>query len=419
MTILYNLAMRALRVGLWMASFFNARAKAFVVGRRGLFSKLEDQFRDVTGPVIWVHCASLGEFEQGRPIIERLKKEYPSHKILLTFFSPSGYEVRKNYSQADFVFYLPVDSAKNARKFIATTKPVLVIFVKYEFWFHFAKELQRNKIPLISISAIFRKDQIFFKEIGGFFRNILGYFSYFFVQNDESVRMLQSIGILNCKRVGDTRFDRVLEIVKKGEEIPVAAQFKSGNRVMVVGSSWPEDLDVLAPFINENRLKFIVAPHEISDSNIIDLEQRLQVRYIRCSQAAGKNLDDYQVMIIDNIGMLSKLYQYGEFAYVGGAYGKGLHNILEAACYGVPIFFGNKNYEKFQEAVDLMNRGGAFDVSDYTDLKAKYEMLNIPQSFLLACEVTRQYVHENLGATEKIMRYCRESLAVKPLSVNR
>jgi len=407
MVILYNLILTLSRWGLFIASLFHPKAKAFVNGRKNLFKKIQSDFQHVHDPVVWIHCASLGEFEQGRPVIEKLKREFSQLKILLTFFSPSGYEVRKNYDKADFVYYLPLDSARHAKKFISLTKPTLTIFVKYEFWYYYAKEIHSRKIPLISISAIFRKDQLFFKEYAGFYRNILRYFSYFFVQNDESVRLLKSIGILNCKRVGDTRFDRVYQVVRQAEEIPIAKNFKGEEKVFVIGSSWPEDMDVLAPFINENRLKFIIAPHEVSESSLSALEKSLQVKYIRFSQAADKPLNDYSVLIIDNIGMLSRLYRYGEFAYVGGAFGQGLHNILEAACYGVPILFGNKNFEKFQEAVDLINRGGAFDVSDYPDLKGKYEMLNVPESFLLACEVTRQYVEENLGATEKIMTYCR------------
>lgn len=260
---------------------------------------------------------------------------------------------------------------------------------------------------MLSISSIFRKDQLFFHGLGGLFRKMLRNFTHFFVQNHESVKLLHSIGITHCSQAGDTRFDRVNQIMAQHEPIAIAASFKNDQKVLVVGSCWPEDLDVLIPLINENRLKFIVAPHEISEGFVSELEKSLQVKSVRYSQAAGKNLEEYAVLIIDNIGMLSRLYRYGEFAYIGGAFGKGLHNILEAACYGVPILFGNKNYEKFQEAVDLINRGGAFAVADYPDLKEKYEMLNVPESFLLACEVTRQYVEENLGATDKIMRYCR------------
>jgi 3-deoxy-D-manno-octulosonic-acid transferase len=393
-----------------IAALFHAKAKAFVNGRTNIFRKLDDAFKSNVSPVVWIHCASLGEFEQGRPVMEAIKNEFSNVKILLTFFSPSGYEVRKNYKGADFIFYLPWDTLSNAQQFLDITKPSVALFVKYEFWLHYTKQLKKRNIPVLSISSIFRSDQLFFKSYGGFYRMILKNFTHFFVQNDESVKLLQSIGITNSERAGDTRFDRVFQIVKQAEEITLAKAFKNNQITFVVGSSWPEDIDVLAPFINEGKIKFIIAPHEISEQSITYTESALQVKSIRYSQASDKNLDDYAVLIMDNMGMLSRIYRYGEFAYIGGAFGKGLHNILEAACYGVPIFFGNKNYEKFQEAIDLINRGGAFDVIDYTDLKAKYEILNTPESFQLACEVTRHYVEENLGATEKIMRYCRKVL---------
>jgi len=410
MIFLYNTAIFLLQGFFKIISLFHSKAKAFVNGRQNIFQKLEKNFHGNTAPVIWIHCASLGEFEQGRPVIEALKKEFPAIKIMLTFFSPSGYEVRKNYSSADFIFYLPWDTPSNAKRFVEITKPVLALFVKYEFWLHYTNELKKRTIPVVSISSIFRKDQLFFKGYGGFYRNILKNFTYFFVQNDESIKLLHSIEIRNCERAGDTRFDRVFQIVKLAEEIAVVKVFKNNQIVFVIGSSWPEDMEVLSPFINEGRIKFIIAPHEISETSLSSTEKLLLVKSIRYSHATDKNVADCTVLLIDNVGLLSRLYRYGEFAYIGGAYGKGLHNILEAACYGVPVFFGNKNYEKFQEAIDLINRGGAFEVGDYTDLKAKYEMLNIPESFQLACEVTKQYVEENLGATEKIMSYCRKVL---------
>jgi 3-deoxy-D-manno-octulosonic-acid transferase len=399
-----------MRIGIQIASPFSSKAKAFVSGRHNLFSELENRFQQHPSQVIWIHCASLGEFEQGRPVIEALKKEYPKCFILLTFFSPSGYEVRKKYNQADHVCYLPWDSHVNAQQFIKITKPKLAIFVKYEFWYHYSLTLKNQNIPILSISSIFRNNQLFFKSYGTFYRSILKNFNYFFVQNDASLQLLHGINLTNSVLAGDTRFDRVNQIVKQGEEILIAKNFKGDQRVLVVGSCWQEDLDVLYPLINENKLKFIIAPHELSESFISEIEKSLQVSSIRYSRAEGKNLADIQVLIVDNIGMLSRLYRYGEFAYIGGAFGKGLHNILEAACYGVPIFFGDKNYEKFQEANDLINRGGAFEVHDFSDLKSKYEMLNTPESFLLACEVTRQYVEANLGATEKIMTYIRKLL---------
>lgn len=414
MKLIYTLGIFFLRITYRLASHFHEKASLFAEGRKNLVEKLQSVFAHNTASVIWIHCASLGEFEQGRPVMEKIKKEFPSYKILLTFFSPSGYEVRKNYNQADYVFYLPWDTKKNASRFIETVKPSLVIFIKYEFWFHYSTELKRRNIPVLSVSSIFRGNQLFFKSYGSFYKKILHNFQYFFVQNDESLRLLKSIGIQNCVKAGDTRFDRVYEMVQKGEPVPLAEQFKGTEKVMVVGSCWPEDLEVLIPFINEQyaNLKFIIAPHEISESFIQNLEKAVKAKTIRYSQANDADLEKYQLLIIDNIGMLGRLYRYGEYAFVGGAFGKGLHNILEAACYGIPIFFGNKKYQKFQEAVDLINRGGAFEVADYHYLKEKYEMINTPQTFLLACEVTKAYVQENLGATEKVMEYCRKILRV-------
>ncbi|MEO7989949.1 MAG: glycosyltransferase N-terminal domain-containing protein [Chryseolinea sp.] len=408
MILLYNALLLFMRAGIQLAALFSSKAKAFVSGRKNVFRELEQKLHPPHPRVVWIHCASLGEFEQGRPVIEAVKKEFPETFILLTFFSPSGYEIRKKYEQANHVCYLPWDTHQNAERFISIAKPMLAIFVKYEFWHHYSLALKSKNIPILSISSIFRAGQLFFKSYGTFYRNILKNFSYFFVQNEVSLQLLQSINLKNSVLAGDTRFDRVNQIVKQGEEIPIAKIFKGDQKVFVVGSCWSEDLEVLIPMINENKLKFILAPHELSESFLSEIEKSLEVSSIRYSQADGKNLVDYQVLIIDNIGMLSRLYRYGEFAFIGGAFGKGLHNILEAACYGVPIFFGDKNYEKFQEATDLINRGGAFEVHDFSDLKSKYEMLNTPESFLLACEVTRQYVEVNLGATEKIMTYIRK-----------
>lgn len=412
MSFLYRILVTLSRLFLLIAKPFSPKVAAFLNGRKNLLLNIKNAFKKNQDPVFWIHCASLSEFEQGRPLIEKFRQQFPTYKILLTFFSPSGYDVRKDYKYADFVFYLPVDTPKNAEQFIKIVKPKLAVFVKYEFWHHYISLLKRKNIPIISISAIFRKHQPFFQSLGSaFFRNMLSNFTYIFVQNDESVRLLKGIGITNCSKAGDTRFDRVYEVVQGAEEIPIAKLFKGDQKAFVVGSCWPDDLEVLIPFINESQyqLKFIIAPHEISEEFIREIEGAIQGNSIRYSHATG-NLEDYQVLIIDNIGLLSRLYRYGEFAFVGGAYGKGLHNILEAACYGIPILFGNKHYEKFEEAVTLINYGGAFAIADYPDLKSKYALLNIPETFLLACDVTNLYVKENLGATNKIMKYIQTLL---------
>lgn len=412
MILLYNLSLFITSSLFHLASLFNTKAKSFTEGRRHIFDKLEAAFRHNTSPVIWIHCASLGEFEQGRPLIEAFKKEKPSYKIFLTFFSPSGYEIQKKYSNADYVFYLPWDSASNAKRFISIVNPALAVFVKYEFWFHYARALKNKNIPLLSVSSIFRKDQLFFRSYGSFYRSILKNFSYFFVQNDESLSLLHSIGIQKCMRSGDTRFDRVIELTNQITPNALCEKFKDGQQTWVVGSCWHEDVDVLIPFINEseNKLKFILAPHEITESFLSSIERSLRVKSFRYSRPP-QGIEDYTVLIIDNIGMLSSLYKLGEFAFVGGAFGKGLHNILEPACYGIPVFFGNKNYEKYQEAVELINRGGAFEVANYSDLRSKYELLmSRPENYLMACEVTSLYVKENLGAARIVMNWCNQHM---------
>jgi 3-deoxy-D-manno-octulosonic-acid transferase len=406
---LYTLVIHLLRLIFILVSPFHPKAKQFVAGRKNIFQKLTLAFsKREPAKLVWVHCASLGEFEQGRPIIELLKNRFPDIKILLTFFSPSGYDVQKNYKNADFIFYLPWDTLQQAKRFVSITKPDLAIFIKYEFWYHYTFFLKKSGSKIISASCILRPGQIFFKSYGGLFRKLLQNFDFFFTQNQETKSLLSTIGIHNSKVAGDTRFDRVMEIIRNSSEIDQARKFKNDQKLFVIGSCWREDLEVLAPFIHENNnnLKFIIAPHEISDSFIREIEESLQVKYARFSEQKS-DIEDCTVLIIDNIGMLSRLYKYGEFAFVGGAFGKGLHNILEAACYGIPVFFGNKNYDKYQEANDLIMRGGAFEVSGYADLKAKYElMIDRPENFLLACEVTRSYVEENLGATKKIIDYC-------------
>lgn len=409
---LYNLAIQSLSLGARFASLFNQKARALVSGRKNLLTSVQHSLVSNRSPIIWIHCASLGEFEQGRPIIERLRKEFDNHKILLTFFSPSGYEVRKNYPGADYIFYLPFDTPSNARKWVEVTNPVLAIFIKYEFWYNYSGELRKARIPLISASAIFREDQVFFKNIGTPMRKVLRNFDHFFVQNQVSAKLLHGIGITNVTIAGDTRFDRVYEITSSRESILIAEKFKSNDKVMVAGSCWHEDMEVLAPFITETPIKFIIAPHEITEAFLTEIERSIVGKTIRFSKVNNEtDLEGAKVLLIDNVGMLSKLYRYGEFAFVGGAFGKGLHNILEAACYGIPVFFGNKNYQKFNEAQELIMHGGAFEVNDFADLRSKYELVNTPENFMLACEVTRNYVLNNLGATEKVLQYCRKVLS--------
>lgn len=414
MRFLYSAGIFLLRLIYGAAAFFNSKAKLFRDGRKDQREALLKIFPLATGEkLVWVHCASLGEFEQGRPVIEGLRSSMPSLKILLTFFSPSGYEVRKSYEGADYIFYLPWDTSRNARWFAENVRPALAVFVKYEFWYHYTVHLHRNQVPLISISAAFRREQVFFKWYGGLFRSLLRSFTHFFVQTQESVTLLDQIGIANVTVSGDTRFDRVNQIVERKVEIPGIDRFKENQKLMVIGSAWDEDIEVLIPFINDNltKLKFIIAPHEISEGRLATIENSIMGRSIRYSKFTTHPVDDAMVLLIDNVGMLSYLYRYGEFAYVGGGFRQGLHNILEPASYGIPVFFGDRAYKNFPEAVELILRGGGFEVGDYPDLKSKYEFLmSHPDAFLLACDVTRQYVSENSGATEKILAYSAKLL---------
>lgn len=415
MGFLYDCFILTYRMLSRVFALFSPKARLFVAGREGLFHRLSKALEGRSKPVIWFHCASLGEFEQGRPLIAGIRESHPGHLILLTFFSPSGYERQKDYDKADIISYIPLDTRYNARRFVSLAKPVLAVFVKYEFWHHHIAELARQRVPLVSVSAIFRPEQIFFKSYAGFYRRILQRFTHLFVQNEESIALLQSIGITQCTRSGDTRFDRVFEIVKGAEEIPVARMFKGSSKTMVVGSCWPDDMDVLTPFINNKaatgELKFILAPHEISETFIQRIIASLNVPAVRFSEALNADLESCRVLIIDNIGMLSRLYRYGEFAFIGGAFGDGLHNVLEAACYGLPVFFGNRNYRKFAEAVELIHRGAAFAVADYPELLARYEALRPEDDYRKVTGIAEAYVHENLGATTIILQYLNAMLS--------
>jgi 3-deoxy-D-manno-octulosonic-acid transferase len=414
-TLVYDIGIGGLRGLYQLASLVHGKARLFQQGRKAQHERLLRTFplKD-SGPLVWFHCASLGEFEQGRPVMEALKNRIPSVRILLTFFSPSGYEVQKNYVGADHIFYLPWDTAKNAKWFAEQIKPSLAIFVKYEFWYHYISALHAHRIPVLSISSIFREDQVFFQWQGGLFRNMLAKFNHFFVQNQHSLELLQSIGIRAATVAGDTRFDRVHQIIQRAEEVQIARTFKNNQMVMVIGSAWPEDMDVLIPFINSHpgQLKFIVAPHELKESFLSAIEKGIHGKTVRYSMATADNVLSADVLLIDNIGLLSRLYRYGEFAFVGGGFAQGLHNILEAACYGVPIFFGDRAYQKFQEAVDLTTQGGAFPIHDATDLSKIFEQLTTqPETLSSAITVTRRYVQQNLGATDKIVSYCEPMLS--------
>ncbi len=411
LNLLYNLSIYAYSFIIKLLAPINSKAKFWIEGRKGIFEKLNVAIgeQNSSQKIAWFHCASLGEFEQGRPVIEAFRAKYPTYKILITFFSPSGYEVRKNYTGADYIFYLPADTPENARKFIEIIKPSIAFFVKYEFWRNYLTELKKHQIPVISFSAIFRPNQLFFKTYGGFYREVLRQFDHILVQNQESYKLLQSIDIQSVTLAGDTRFDRVKQIVDAKKDIIIAKDFKANRQVFMVGSAWQTDMEVLIPFMNSQKsnsnIAFVIAPHEIHREEINAWQKQIQLKSICFSKVKPETqLTDYQVLIIDNIGMLSSLYQYADFAYIGGSFGKGLHNILEAATFGMPIFFGNKAYHKFQEATDLVHLKGAFALAStagmlliFNDLQENKDKKN---QATLTC---KNYVLDNIGATEKVM----------------
>ncbi|GAB3535205.1 glycosyltransferase N-terminal domain-containing protein [Pontibacter brevis] len=405
MKLLYDIGLKAYKTAVSLAAPFNEKAKLMLEGREQQFERLQSALKENQSPVVWFHCASLGEFEQGRPVIEAFREAFPAFKILLTFFSPSGYEVRKNYSGADYVFYLPLDSEENATRFIALVKPKLAVFVKYEFWHYYLQQLQAQQIPVLSISAIFRKEQVYFKPYGRFYSNILKRFTHIYTQNKQSLNLLRSIDVTQASIAGDTRFDRVQQTAASVKILPLVEAFVQQQQVFVIGSSWPPDIEVLLPLIRKYRssMKFIIAPHEVNESSINGVMLQTGEGAIRFSQATVRDVAAYNVLVIDNIGMLSSLYSYGTYAYVGGAFGKGLHNTLEAAVFGLPLFFGPR-YEKFQEAKELVELECAFPVSNAEELLQAFEKVHTSPVFRQRItENEKRYVKQQAGATAKIM----------------
>ena len=395
---------------------FNPKARLWVDGRRDWATTLRQKLAGNVSPVAWFHAASLGEFEQGRPVIEAFRTQYPDYKILLTFFSPSGYEVRKNYDGADYVLYLPVDTPANARQFVDLVKPRIAFFIKYEFWYNYLRVLKKDNVPIVSFSAIFRPGQLFFKPSGGpasrFYRAMLYFFDHILVQNQESVDLLKRIGITSVTLAGDTRFDRVAQVATTKQEIPLAAAFKNGQPVLVVGSAWPEDMNVLIPFLNtfDHPIKSIIAPHEIHNDEIENWRTQLTKSSVRFSQTNLTDAYKADILFIDNVGLLSSLYQYGEFAYIGGAFKQGLHNILEAATFGVPLFFGPE-YANYQEAIDLVSEGAAFPISNVADLLFSFRKQYADSSE--AARISHEYVQRNVGATAQVMEVVKQVLSTK------
>ena len=391
MNTLYNISIWIFSIAVHIASLFNPKAKQWIKGRIGIFQKLAEATKE-DQDIVWFHCASLGEFEQGKPIIEGYKIKHPTHKILLTFFSPSGYEIRKNYDEVDWVFYLPADTKKNAKKFINIVNPIKVIFIKYEFWFSYMAELNKKNIPFYSVSSIFRKEQSFFKY--DWFAKQLNNVSHFFVQDQNSKELLKKIGFSNCTVAGDTRFDSVVSNTQNAISILLIEKFSGNKTTIICGSTWPKDEAILAKYIKENpNYKYIIAPHEMYHIN----ELKKQTNALLFSKADSTNISNSNVLIIDSIGILSNIYKYGDLAYIGGGFGSGIHNILEAIAFGLPVIFG-PNCQKFNEATQLIKQKGAISISNYTELTSAVNFFSAFDK-----SIATEYIQENSGATDAIL----------------
>jgi 3-deoxy-D-manno-octulosonic-acid transferase len=392
-----------------IAALFNKKARLWANGRKNVFENLEKKLATINKPsakLYWFHCSSLGEFEQGRPLIEKTR-EKENVIILVSFFSPSGYEIRKNYPLADYVFYLPTDTQSNAKKILATIKPTAVFFIKYEFWFNILNALKQNKIPVYLVSGVFRPEQHFFKWYGSWFAKQLKNFEQFFLQNETSQKLLNQIGYKNTTLCGDTRFDRVAQVALQKKEIEIAKQFSASAKTIVAGSTWPADETILADAISNDKLqnmKLIIAPHEIDEQHLAAIEKSFNgKKIVRFSKADVLSVINFDVLIIDNIGMLSSLYQYAYIAYIGGAFDKGLHNILEAAAHGCPILFG-PNHKKFAEAAALIDAGGAFEINSTAQfINYSSMLLNEPAMQKMAALCSKNYVNTNKGACDIIL----------------
>ena len=422
--LLYNLFIRLYAVGISVAAVRNGKAAQWRSGRTALWTDLDATLRQAQDKpfskphaVIWIHCASAGEFEQAKPLIEAFKENFPRYKILVTFFSPSGYPAGKKFALADYVFYLPLDTKRNAERFVRTVQPKLAVFVKYDFWYHHLKTVHEQKIPLLLASALFRENQLFFKPYGGFYRRMLRFFNQLFVQDEASHGLLKKFGITNCTVAGDTRFDRVQTIAGRFEPVPFLEEFTTGKMVMVAGSTWPDDEKMLhAVLKNREGVKLVIAPHEVDAAHVNSLSQLFQksIRYSSLREMNAKEavirLNEADVLIIDNVGMLSRLYKYATVAYVGGGFNKsGIHNTLEAAVFGNPVLFG-PNYNKFREARALIACGGAFSYSTEPELEnTLHPLLADEQLLKQSSEAAAAYVQRNVGATEILIRFIQEN----------
>ena len=404
---MYKISIYVYYIAIYIACFFHhKKASQWIKGRRNLLKNIEKKVK-TNQPLAWFHCASLGEFEQGRPLMEEFRKQYPSYKILLTFFSPSGYEVRKNYNGADYIFYLPMDTPGNAKRFLALTNPALVFFIKYEFWFNYIKQIKKNTIPFFIVSSNFRKSQHYFKWYGFWFRKQLKGVSRFFVQNNNSLELLNNIHITNVTVSGDTRFDRVVALAQNTMKLPLIEKFCEGKDIFIAGSTWELDEDILIKLINseKTKYKFIIAPHMVDKPHIASLVEKIKKGHVVLySEADPDNVLYAKVLIIDCIGILSNLYRYGKIAYIGGGFGSGIHNILEAATYGMPVIFGPK-YHKFTEAVELIEKGGAYCIHNENEfMQVVMDLITNNKQLREKSAIAREYVQNNIGATQIILK---------------
>ncbi len=407
MQFLYNFSIYSSFFIIWLSQFFSKKMKLFVEGRKDVFKTLESSLNS-DDKTIWFHCASLGEFEQGVPLMEALKTKYPKHKLMVSFFSPSGFEIKKNDPIADIIVYLPLDTPKNAKKFIQLTNPSLAVFIKYEFWPNYLFQLKMKKIKTLLVSGLFRENQLFFKPYGGFMRKALQSFDHFFVQDDTSVTLLQQLGFNNITLSGDTRFDRVSNQLKQDNSLGFVSDFKQDATCIVCGSTWPEDEQVLLDYINSasENVKFIIAPHKIDPQKIESFRNSIQKKVVLFSEKGNEILSNFSVLIVDTIGLLTKIYSYADIAYVGGAMGStGLHNILEPITFGVPIIIG-QNFEKFPEAKTLLKLNGLFTVSNVAECSQILNRLVIDVDFRNQTgNIAEEFAKSNIGATKKVIDF--------------
>lgn len=400
----YNLGIIIYTILIRLVSPFYPKARKWSEGREGMIDRMRREMADAEN-VVWIHVSSLGDFEQGRPLVDYIKSNYPDYKILLTFFSPAGYEVRKNYPNADYVYYIPADTRREVRRFLDVVRPKVVIFVKYEFWLNMLVELRKRAIRTFIVSAIFRRNSIFFNPFGRIWRNALRSFDTLFVQDEASKALLAEIGITNVEVAGDTRFDRVITIAEAAERVDVVEKFKGDNRLFVAGSTWGADEDILLSLINANpNVKFVVAPHEMDEGRIERLLREVKGGAVRYTQVAQCDFEDKQLLVLDTMGLLSRVYGSADWTYIGGGFGAGIHNTLEAAVYGLPVAFGPK-YRKFKEACDLIELGVGASVKSAAELKCWFDSLRDDAAKLdKISEVAKAYTLKQRGVTERIVK---------------